>query len=91
MLPDLLPPPEECKFEPPLTRQLSTEELEEITNEALNVPIPCHSQGVERCIRMVTEASNAVCGLDARDSYIRAVVKSRDFMPSFESKKDFCL
>ena len=38
---------------------------------------------------MVTEASNAVCGMDQKDGYITAVVKSRDLMPSFDKKQAF--
>ncbi len=88
-LQDLLPPVDECTMEPPLTRQLSDEELENIADVPLTLPIPCHSQGVERCVRLVTESSNAVFGKEARDGYIRALTKSRHFMPSLESKKDF--
>ena len=87
---DLLPPMDQCTYEPPLTKTLSDEELQKIVQQPFSVDIPCHSQGVERCVRMVTEASNAVYGMDARDGYIRAVVKSRDFMPSFDTKQDFC-
>ena len=88
-LTDLLPPEEECRYEPPLTMHLSNANLQNIINEPLSVDIPCHSQGVERCVRMVTEASGEVYGKEARDGYIRAVLKSRDFMPSFETKRDF--
>ena len=88
-LQDLLPPLEQCTLEPPLTKVLSDEELKEIVQRPYCVDIPCHSQGVERCVRMVTEAASSVYGYDARDGYIRAVIKSRDFMPTFETKKDF--
>jgi hypothetical protein len=53
---DLLPPMDQCTFEPPLTKILSDEELDRIVQRPFNVDIPCHSQGVERCVRMVTEA-----------------------------------
>ena len=33
---------------------------------------PCHTQDTERCIRLVTEASAAVCGEAARNGFIRA-------------------
>jgi hypothetical protein len=81
---------EESVFEPPLSSQLSDEELDQIMELPYSSSIPCHSQGVERCVKLVTEASGAVYGFESRDGYIRAVVKSRDFMPSFESKQDFC-
>lgn len=82
--------------EPPLTSNLSIEELQtiesdgeksEIFREIIN--IPCHTQDVERCVKMVTEASQKVAGPDARDGYIRSQIKSRSLMPKFGSKKDF--
>lgn len=87
---DLLPPLEECLLEPPLTSALPDEELDKVVQQSYSSDIPCHSQGVERCVRMVTEASNAVYGAESRDGYIRAVIKSRSCMPSFETKQDFC-
>ena len=33
---------------------------------------PCHTQAVERCVKLVTEASAAVCGNTSRDGFIRA-------------------
>ena len=87
---DLLPLVDQCILEPPLVKIISDEDLEKIVQKPFSVDMPCHSQGVERCVRMVTEASNAVYGMDARDGYIGAVVKSRDCMPSFDTKHDFC-
>jgi hypothetical protein len=89
-LQDLLPPAKECSFEPPLTMLLSNEELDKIVDVRFTVDIPCHSQAVERSVKMVTEASKSVYGFDARDGYIRAVLKSRHFMSTFQSKQDFC-
>lgn len=88
-LKDLLPPIDQCKFEPPMTRKLSDEELNNFMQHPYHIDIPCHSQGVERCVKLVTEASGMVYGADARDGYIRAVLKSRQFMPLYESKQDF--
>lgn len=90
-LQDLLPSKEELTLEPPLTKDLSDEELQQLVTQPFISQIPCHSQGVERCVRTVSEASKSVYGMDARDGYIRAVIKSRDFMPSFQTKKDFRL
>ena len=63
----LLSPTEEGKFEPPFAEPFSVEELENIASEPLRVLIPCHSQGVECCIPVVTAASNAVYGTEARE------------------------
>jgi len=83
----LLPPA--CAFEPPLTMQLSVEQLDKIAEEPIRMEVPCHSQAVERCVRMVTEASSQVYGMDARDGYIKARIKSREMTPSFKSKQHF--
>ena len=88
-LQDFLPSLQECKWEPPLLKHISDEELEQIADRPLELHVPCHSQGVERCIRTVTEAAAAVYGREARDGYIRAVIKSRHIIPSFESKHEF--
>ncbi|GBN03242.1 hypothetical protein AVEN_229021-1 [Araneus ventricosus] len=50
---------------------------------------PCHTQAVERCIKLVTEASNKVCGREARDGSIRATLKSTSVMLNISKKSDF--
>ena len=42
---------------------------------------PCHAQAVERCIKLVNETSERVCGLTKRDGIIRARLSSRRSMP----------
>ena len=71
-LKDRLPPMERSLTEPPLIKEISTEELNKFARNPLTIKIPCHSQGVERCIKMVTEVSQQVYGKDSRDGYIRA-------------------
>ena len=39
---------------------------------------PCHTQSVERCVKLVTDASNAVCGEKSRDGFIRVRLASRN-------------
>ena len=34
---------------------------------------PCHTQAVERCIKLVSEAYEKVCGLTKRNGFIRLV------------------
>lgn len=53
--------------------------------------LPCHTQSVERCVKIVTEASRAVCGEDRRNGYIINTLHSRNVMPRFRTKKDFNL
>jgi len=52
---------------------------------------PCHTQAVERSVKLVTEASIAVCGQTRRDGFIRSRIESHRIMPQFHSKKDFKL
>lgn len=78
--------------EPPITTKISDEDLKIFINDP-NTPLidldrfPCHTQAVERCIKLVTDASMAVCGQTRRDGFIRAWLNSRKIMPKFETKK----
>lgn len=49
--------------------------------------LPCHSQAVERCVKVVTEASKHVAGEPGREGYIIAKLRHRSIMPSFTTKK----
>lgn len=51
------------------------------------LPIPCHTQAVDRYVKLVTEASEFVCGQKIRDSFIRATLLSFKKMPTFKTKK----
>ena len=80
--------------EPPLTANLSDEALKSIVKSGLGTfqnikKYLCHTQAVERCIKLVTEASNSVCGYQKRDGFIRARLLSRHQMPRFDTKKQF--
>ena len=79
--------------EPPLTMEISNEELTAMISSVPDgVPFekfPCHSQAVERCVKLVTEASAAVYGPEARDRFIRARIESREMLPQFNTKKQF--
>ena len=53
----------------------------------LKIPaLPCHTQSVERHIKLVTEASSSVCDHLNREGYIRNKLKSRAATPQFNSK-----
>lgn len=80
--------------EPPLTLNISNEFLENIVENGLSThhnikDFPCHTQAVERCIKLVTDASSSVCGENKRDGFIRARLLSRQKMTSFNTKKQF--
>lgn len=80
--------------EPIFTKQIETDEIKsmikskEFPNDIIP-PIPCHTQAVERHIKIVTEASASVVGVKNRDGFIMNKLKSRSVMPKFDSKCDF--
>ena len=57
---DLLPSVGDCTTEPPLLKDFSNEELQKFAKNPLVVRVPCHSQAVERCIKLVSEPSKQV-------------------------------
>ena len=80
--------------EPPATKKIPDEELQRlITNKEKPSCIPsfpCHTQAVERAIKLVTEASSSVIG-EERDGFIHAKMEGRKRLPAFETKKHFKL
>ena len=52
---------------------------------------PCHTQSVEQCVKLVTAALAAVCGVKARDGFIRVRLESRQLMPNFNTKAEYRL
>lgn len=83
--------------EPPLLQDLSIDELKQITESTSNTSIqhikkfPCHTQAVERTVKLVSESSMLVTDPVKRDGVIKATLKSRRKMPLFKSKQDFAL
>ncbi|CAH1116385.1 unnamed protein product [Phaedon cochleariae] len=79
--------------EPPLTKDITEAALREMISEVPDtidiLKFPCHTQAVERHIKMVTEASSLVCGSSSRDGLIRARISSREKLPRIETKKHF--
>ena len=82
----------------PITESLLTRKIldREITNniktratleEARH--FPCNTQGVERLIRLVSDASAKVFGSEARDGYIRATIESRKELPKYDTKAEY--
>ena len=72
--------------EPPLTKNIPTEELAVlITVEYYKLKdmfkFPCHTQGVERTVKIVTEAARTVCGHEKRHAQILSKLESRSKMP----------
>lgn len=79
--------------EPPLTANILKSDLVEMISdvpaEIEILKFPCHSQAVERHVKLVTEASAAVCGYEARDGFIRSRNASRLSLPKFETKVQY--
>lgn len=80
--------------EPAVTSFMSKHDLTEIVDDPTNYKeelkdIYCHTQPVERGVKMVTEASAIIADVDKRDGAIRAKILSRKLMPKFDSKKHF--
>nr|CAH7763285.1 unnamed protein product [Callosobruchus chinensis] len=77
---------------PPVLANITNEGLKLFieNNDTLEFPrFPCHTQAVERCVKLVTEASSCVIGEEARDGFIRLRVKSREIMPHFHHKAEY--
>lgn len=81
--------------EPPLTFDIADDELKKMIQKneeiaTIDFPrFPSHTQAVERSVKLVTEASAAVCGANSRDGFIRARLESRKTMPNFATKSDY--
>ena len=52
-------------------------------------PFPCHTQNVERGVKIVTEASSKVFGNEARHGYILTTLHSRSKFARFDTKRDY--
>ena len=80
--------------EPLVTRGLPEDKNEECIEYKCAPPIvmdkfPCHTQAVERMVKLVTEASSTVVGANVHDGFIRSTLESRKRLPSFETKADY--
>ena len=80
--------------EPPLTMDVPEEDIKLFVKAGGQSTIefgryPCHTQSVERCVKIVTEASLAVCGQLSRDGFIRTRLEGRRIMPTFNTKAEY--
>ncbi|KAE8739115.1 hypothetical protein FOCC_FOCC015391 [Frankliniella occidentalis] len=77
---------------PPILADVSDDDLRAAvsSDHPLDVlPLPCHTQAVERMVKNVTQASASVVGEDRREGQIRAAIRGRASMPKFNSKSAF--
>jgi len=82
--------------EPPPVAQFSPDDLQCIVNEGLGDKflfprLSCHTQAVKRTVKLATEAAAKVRCPQKRDAFIRTILRSREKMPSLETKNDFKL
>ena len=80
---------------PPLLSRVPSDEMSRRVferNDALLpcLHVPCHTQAVERHVKLVTEASQSVCGERARNGFIKNRIASRERMAAFNNKRDYC-
>ena len=75
--------------EPPLTICMTDEIVYMCVQQKLQVPnFPCHTQAVERAVKVVTEAAVNCFGHESRHGWILNVMNSQKMKPSFQSKQD---
>ncbi|GBM24353.1 hypothetical protein AVEN_202336-1 [Araneus ventricosus] len=80
--------------EPPLTMHIKDKDLKEMCKEE-QFPVLtfeeflCHTQSVERCVKLISEDAMKVCGETARDGYIRAQLQARKELPMFDNKGQY--
>ena len=80
---------EKSIHEPIFTCLLTKEEVKSFLCQPFKPPnFSSHTQSTERAVKLVTEASANVCGQQARDGYIKALLHHRQKLPNFISKKD---
>ena len=80
--------------EPTVTMNMTNNELKDmisaqISPSAIFPLFPCHTQAVERCVKLVTEASASVCGETSQHGFVQARVASCQLMPKIDSECDY--
>lgn len=82
---------------PPVLEEFTDEDLKSLVSpqvgeepQKLQVTnFPCHSQRVERHVKVVSQAAASYGGEARRDGSIRVKLESRRVMPALKSKKDY--
>ena len=73
--------------EPPILMNYSDADVVNLRTNRLILDHPCHSQAVERMIKVVSESSSQVVGFERRDGHIRQTLKSRHKQKNLMQKK----
>jgi len=80
------------RLPPPVTSKLTDNDLDETSRTASMSDIekyPCHTQAVERYVKVVTDASWSVCGKERREGYFRAKLEFRKKMSKYTTKTEW--
>ena len=78
--------------EPPLTADVATEILSAAMEKGMKLQLPvfpCHSQSVERAVKLTSEASHLVYGQEARHHHTVTKYCCRQVRPSFASEASY--
>ena len=76
--------------EPPATRHMPDEVIASARDKPLSFPeFPCHAQSIERCVKLVTEASSRVFGYERRHAFIVSRQAARRQRRNTNTKADF--
>ena len=76
--------------EPPVLRRFSDDEIRSALDSPMSLPdYPCHTTSVERCVKLVSDASKQVYGDDARHGLILSRIEAREKRASYDTKKDY--
>ncbi|CAG9826869.1 unnamed protein product [Diabrotica balteata] len=85
----------ECEVTaPPMLADIPDDELKQLIDSSIIADFdfpkyPCHTQAVERCVKLVSESSLLVTGPERRDGFIRSKIKSKDFLVTYDNKAQF--
>lgn len=81
----------ECDVTPPsVSRDFTDDKLRETQIPDFDFPkFLCHTQSVERCVKLVTELSSLVIGPESRDGFIHSRIKLKEIIPTFKRKRQF--
>ena len=78
--------------EPALTADIDAEILSDAMEKGINLQLlvlPCHSQSVERAVKLTSEASHLVYGQETRHRHIVTKYCCRQVRPSFAFKASY--
>ena len=80
--------------DPPLLKAVTDEEVNHLAENPLPAkyelpPVPCHSQAVERHVKLVSQASKKASSAEQVYGIVRATLLSRQKMPTFDSKREY--